>query len=159
MLVKTIIETDFINYKVPSMYIAFPYCDFKCDRENGNQYCHNWKLSQQPNIKISIDRILALYEKARYGGTCALVCAGLEPMQSFNDLIDLLTSFRKITDDPVVIYTGYYPEEIQDKLSLLKQYPKILVKFGRFRPNLSAKLDENLGVTLASSNQYSKWIS
>ena len=36
MIVKGIITEDFVNYKEPCMTIEFPYCDFKCDRENGN---------------------------------------------------------------------------------------------------------------------------
>ena len=31
MVVKGIVDEDFVNYKVPSMTIMFPYCDFKCE--------------------------------------------------------------------------------------------------------------------------------
>ena len=32
---KCIVPTDFLNYKKPSMYIAFPFCSFKCEKECG----------------------------------------------------------------------------------------------------------------------------
>ena len=35
MKIKNIIEEDFVNYKVPSMFIATSRCDFKCDKECG----------------------------------------------------------------------------------------------------------------------------
>ena len=39
MIVKGILFEDFVNYKKAAMYIAFPKCDFKCDKENGIQLC------------------------------------------------------------------------------------------------------------------------
>ena len=35
MRVKGIIEEDFVNYKVPSMFINTCFCDFKCCTELG----------------------------------------------------------------------------------------------------------------------------
>ena len=32
MIIKGLIDEDFINYKKPSMVIEFPYCNFKCDK-------------------------------------------------------------------------------------------------------------------------------
>ena len=28
---------DFINYKKPSIFIAFPFCSFKCEKDCGKQ--------------------------------------------------------------------------------------------------------------------------
>ena len=42
MLVKGIIDEDFINYKKPSMYIASSKCSFKCDKECGRAVCQNF---------------------------------------------------------------------------------------------------------------------
>ena len=39
MLVKGIIDEDFVNYKKPSMYIAMPNCSFKCDKDCGRAVC------------------------------------------------------------------------------------------------------------------------
>ena len=44
MVIKGIIDEDFVNYKKPSMTIEFPYCSFKCDKECGQQVCQNSAL-------------------------------------------------------------------------------------------------------------------
>ncbi len=61
-------------------------------------------------------------------------------------------------EDDVVIYTGYYPDEIKDELHLLSLYENIIVKFGRFIPGRPQRYDEVLGITLASDNQYAERI-
>ena len=50
MKLKGIIFEDFINYKKPSMILEFPYCDFKCDKECGEQVCQNSTHAFDPNI-------------------------------------------------------------------------------------------------------------
>ena len=60
----------------------------------------------------------------------ALVLQGLEPFDSFKDLEDLLKEFSRFSSDQVVIYTGFYEEEIKDKIQKLKNvYNKIIIKF------------------------------
>ena len=61
MIVKNIIEEDFSNYKKPSMFIAFPTCSFKCEKECGSQVCQNSELAKSPNIEISYDNIIKKY--------------------------------------------------------------------------------------------------
>lgn len=39
MLIKNLIEEDFVNYKKPSMVVLFPNCSFKCDKECGRPVC------------------------------------------------------------------------------------------------------------------------
>ena len=58
-----------------------------------------------------------------------------------------------------MIYTGYYDYEIKDQLNELKQYPNIIIKYGRYIPNQSPHYDEILGVKLVSDNQYAERIS
>lgn len=157
MLVKDIVDTDFVNYKKPSMFIIFPFCSFKCDKENGNQYCQNWSLTKQPNIDINHTDLIKRYLNNPLSE--AFVCGGLEPFDSWTDLFSLVYYFRKIRDDDIVIYTGYTEEEIADKIELLKHYPNIIIKFGRYRPNQKPHYDEILGVNLASDNQYAKRIN
>jgi hypothetical protein len=41
----------------------------------------------------------------------------------------------------------------------LKQFPNIVVKFGRYVPKCEAHFDEVLGIKLASPNQYAERIS
>jgi len=36
MIIKGLIDEDFVNYKKPSMTIMMPYCTFKCDKEYGS---------------------------------------------------------------------------------------------------------------------------
>lgn len=158
MLVKDIIPTDFVNYKLPSMYIAFPYCSFKCDKENGCQLCQNASLAKQPNIEISANRIVQIYENNQ--PLCkALVCCGMEPFDSFGDVVDLIVEFREKFDDPVIIYTGYTEQEAAAYVTALQKFTNIIVKFGRFRPDQPHHMDEILGVELVNPEQYAKRIS
>ena len=61
--------------------------------------------------------------------------------------------------DPIVIYTGYEPNEIPEEIARLKKYENIIVKFGRYIPNRKSRYDEVLGVYLASDNQHAERIS
>ena len=156
MLVKDIIDTDIVNYKDISMFIIFPYCTFKC----GKELCQNSKVALMPNIDISIDSIIKRYISNPMSK--AIVCGGLEPFDSWDDLYQLITKFRNNNiKDVIVIYTGYTIEEINDKgyIEELKKYSNIIIKFGRFIPNQPHYYDDLLGVELTSSNQYSMRIS
>lgn len=153
MLIKDIIETDTVNYKDISMFIIFPTCSFKC----GKNICQNSSVVQMPNIEVSVENIFYKYLSNPLSN--ALVCGGLEPFDSWEDLYTLITHFRVITDDDVVIYTGYNPDEIKEQINALKRYKNIIVKFGRFVPNQPHHYDEILGVELSSPNQYAKRIS
>ena len=63
---------------------------------------------------------------------------------------------RQYTSDDIVIYTGYYKEEIIDKVNLLNQLGNIVIKYGRYIPNQEKHYDGILGVNLASNNQYAE---
>lgn len=156
MQIKQIVDTDFVNYKKPSMFILFPFCSFKCDKENGCSVCQNSILANQPTHKIELNKILTMYENNPI--TRAIVCGGLEPMDSFDELLSLLSVFRRRCADDFVIYTGYKEEEIQDKLEILRLYENVIVKFGRYIPNEEPHFDPVLGIYLASNNQYAKQI-
>ena len=156
MKVKQIVDTDFSNYKKPSIFILFPNCSFKCDKENGCMVCQNSSLANQPNIEISYEEILQLYRENPV--TKAFVCGGLEPFDSFSELLELVQAIRKETLNDIVIYTGYKEEEIVTQLAQLLQYKNIIIKFGRYIPNCDGHYDEVLGVKLASPNQYAKHI-
>ena len=84
---------------------------------------------------------------------------GLEPIDSWADLQLFIQKFRERSNDDIVIYTGYYKEEIADKINWLKNYDNIVVKFGRFIPGHKKHYDEVLGINLASDNQYAEVIS
>lgn len=160
MLIKNLVDEDFVNYKKPSMFIIFPTCSFKCDKENGCQLCQNSKLAQEPNIDVAIHYIVDRYISNPI--TKAIVCGGLEPLDSPDDLLELVRTLREqqVFDD-IVVYTGYSEEEWfqMPVQSALCAYDNIIIKFGRFRPGEEPHYDETLGVMLASSNQYAKRVS
>ena len=80
-------------------------------------------------------------------------------MLQFQELISFIDKFRKISNDDIVIYTGYYKIEIEKEIEILKKYKNIIIKFGRYIPNRPNRYDDILGVTLASDNQYAEKIS
>ena len=163
MLIKGLVDEDFVNYKKPSMYIAFPNCTFKCDKEAGCSICQNSSLANEPDIEISEEAIVKRYMNNPI--TKAIVCAGLEPFYSPAILYNLIVAFRKVTNDDIVIYTGFKESEFKHLLAYkkyleaFKKFPNIIIKFGRFIPNQEKHYDEVLGVELASSNQYARRIS
>jgi len=176
MLVKGITDEDFVNYKVPSMYIATATCSFKCDKEYGAPICQNSDLVRQPPHLIDNELIVSRYLNNSI--TKAIVFGGLEPFDMCWDLMVLIRVFRYVTDDDIVIYTGYTEEEAgniivpfsdkypddpnavnMDVLSALRVFKNIVVKFGRYVPNQQPHYDPVLGVFLASDNQYAERIS
>lgn len=157
MLIKDIIPEDFVNYKHPCMTVAFPYCTFKCEKECGVCCCQNSTLAQTHNVDVSYDYIIDKYISNPI--TEAICFQGLEPFDSWNDMYEIIRRFREETKDTIVIYTGYNEDEIADKISELKQFPNIIVKYGRFLNNNTPVFDEVLGVELATSNQYAIQIS
>ena len=157
MLIKGIIDEDFINYKKPCMVIEFPYCSFKCDKECGKQVCQNGALANSPNINIERMDLIDRYLKNDI--TQSIVMQGLEALDSWNDLIILIFLFRCYTNDDIVIYTGYNESEVSEKIEQLQYFKNIIIKFGRYIPNQQAHYDDILGVKLASQNQYAKKIS
>lgn len=158
MKLKTVITEHFQDYKYPNMYLAFPSCTFKCERECGFSVCHNSALAARPTKEYDPSFIVLEYLSNPI--TTAIVCGGLEPIDSFEDLLLFVSVLRNSGClDDIVIYTGYEQEEILDKIAQLKVWPNIIVKFGRFRPNEESHFDEVLGVSLASSNQRAERIS
>ena len=186
MLIKGITDEDFINYKLPSMYIATATCSFKCDKEYGKPICQNSELAKQPDIEISTYNIVERYLSNPI--THAIVLGGLEPFDQFEDIIELIFHLRleikfsapnseydEIVDrnhpkanDPVIIYTGYTKEEV---IKLVENYDQtgtfddwfggqnIIIKYGRYIPGQQPHYDPVLGVYLASDNQYAERIS
>lgn len=157
MELKGLIDEDFVNYKKPSMFLLFSRCSFKCDKECGREVCQNSRLANEENINIGVKTIVDRYNNNPL--TSAIVCGGLEPFDSWDDLFSFIDDFRLESDDDIVIYTGYIEEEIQDKVNILKDYDNIIIKFGRYIPNQTPHYDEVLGVKLASDNQYARRIN
>lgn len=161
MKVKAVVDEDFANYKEPAMFIGAVSCGGKCCIEAGLplSVCQNDGWRESAPIEVSTKELIERYLKEPL--TEAIVFGGLEPFEQFEDVCDFIRTLRddyKCSDD-VVIYTGYNYDEIADEVERLKRYPNIVVKFGRYVPNHSARDDEVLGVTLASDNQYAERIS
>lgn len=156
--IRGLVDEDFVNYKKPAMFMAFPYCTFKCDKECGYSVCQNSSLVENTNI-INIDEQIIIDRYIKNPITHSIVISGLEPFDSFNELVILIRSFREKTSDDIVIYSGYNKEEITSYIEELKQFKNIIIKFGRFIPNQEKHYDEILQVTLASPNQYGEKIS
>ena len=111
MLIKGIIDEDFVNYKKPSMYIASSKCSFKCDKECGRAVCQNSELAHQKTHSIGIRTLVKRYLTNPI--TKAIVVAGMEPFDTPELLYDIVLGFRDIgVMDDIVIYTGYTEEEL-----------------------------------------------
>ena len=157
MILKGIIFEDFINYKKPSMVLEFPKCSFKCEKECGVKMCQNSSLVNEPNITIDVEKVVDYYINNPI--TSAVVMQGLEPFDTYQQLLEFIIELRKQTDDDVVIYTGYYKDEIDKYVKELSKFKNIIIKFGRFIPDQKEHYDEILGIKLMSNNQYAEKIS
>lgn len=160
MRVKNIATEDFVNYKLPSMFISSCFCSWKCCTEQNLDIgvCQNAPLAQAEIKNIPDEIIFDLFLSNSI--TQAVVIGGLEPFLQFDEIVSLISYFRTANcNAPFVIYTGYYPEEIQDEIKTLQQHTNIIVKFGRFIPNAQSRYDEVLGVELISDNQFAQQIS
>lgn len=153
-----IITEDFVNYKYPALSLMFPFCTMKCNKDCGKVVCQNTSLKEKGFREYSIETI---YQKYIINDiTNAICCYGMEPMDSFEELLSLIKYFRENNcQDMFVIYTGYYKEEIREKITQLMSYKNIIIKFGRYIPNDTSHFDEVLGINLVSSNQYAEQIS
>ncbi len=160
MHIKGIVAEDFTNYKKPSMFIITCYCDFKCCTEQNVDVgvCQNAPLAQAEIKNIPVASIYEQYVNNPI--TKAIVLGGMEPMSQIEEIDDLIWYFRRRNvNDPFIIYTGYYPEEIKEPLDKLRKYDNIIIKYGRFLLNKPSRYDEVLGITLASDNQFAEVLS
>jgi len=120
--------------------------------------CQNSKLASARTLRIDDEQIYIRYALNKI--TEAVVFGGLEPMLQFSEVLGCIQLFRLHgCADDIVIYTGYYPNEITEQLQTLEKFRNIIVKFGRYIPNKPSRYDDILGVTLISDNQYAERIS
>lgn len=158
MRIKTIIPEDFINYKLPSMFIGTISCGGKCCIEAGIplSVCQNDEWRNMPIIYLDDNEIIKRYMSNMI--TNSIIFGGLEPIEQFDEILAFIIKLRTDfnCEDDVVIYTGYNENEIANELSTLQPLGNIVVKFGRYIPNKQSTYDDVLGVTLCSDNQYAK---
>ena len=84
MKLKGLVDYDICNYRRPSMFLIFPYCSFKCDKECGKSICQNSALAHEPAVEIETAAIVRRYLDNPL--THAVVCGGLEPFDSKEEL-------------------------------------------------------------------------
>ena len=152
--IKGIVEEDFTQYKECSMVVMFPTCSFKCEIEAGCKMCQNSELTRSKNITVSTQRIIDRFTNNPISK--ALVLSGLEPFDSYEDMIKLVQDFRKQCSNTIVIYSGYTKDELSDRIPILHDLDNVVIKYGRYIPNQSKHFDDCLGVYLASDNQYAE---
>lgn len=157
MRVKEIVFEDFVNYRKASM-IGTISCNGKCCTEAGIplSICQNDAFRTCQAISIDNHTIIDKYLNNPI--TSAIVFGGLEPFEQYNEVYHFIREFRECSDDDVVIYTGYYKDEIKQQVDQLAKMKNIIIKFGRFIPNQESHRDQVLGVMLASDNQYGERI-
>lgn len=161
MIIKTIVDEDFVQYKEPCMYIGTIFCGGKCCKEAGVplSVCINDTWRSSATVAMPDDEIIKRYLSNSI--TNAICFAGLEPFEQFDEMFSLISKLR--TDyhcnDTVIIYTGYYKDEIDEMVEALTLFRNIIIKFGRYIPRQSPHYDDVLGVYLASDNQYAEKIS
>lgn len=154
MRLKNIQDTNFQDYCKTSMLIATCFCDGKCWRERGLDHsdCHNDALLAEPIIEEDDDALIERYLNNPLSQ--AIIFGGLEPMFQFDEILTFIKKFREKCDDDVLIYTGYTQGEIAVEIEALRQFPNIIVKFGRYIPDSKPHYDEVLGIELVSENQF-----
>lgn len=154
MRIKALIEEDFVQYSKPVMFIGTCFCNWKCCIEQNldKSICQNSALAKSPFLQVDDETLIERYLANPI--TQGIVFGGLEPFEQFEELKNFIASFRNVSNDEIVIYTGFYPKEISKEIVELQKFPNIIVKFGRFIPNDVKHYDEVLGVELASSNQF-----
>lgn len=158
MRLNTVVNEWYQDYRKPSMFLGTVSCGGKCCIESGIplSVCHNdgWRACAAADY----DNLDLCEQYLSNPITQAIVIGGLEPFEQFGELVDFLTTLRsaKRCDDDVVIYTGYYPEEIAQQVDTLSIFKNIIIKFGRFVPNARPRFDPILGVDLSSDNQFAR---
>lgn len=155
IMLKGLVDEDFVNYRKPSMFLSTCKCDWKCCIESNIpiEICQNCDLTKDPNISISIEKLYNRYINNPIAK--AILIGGLEPMLQQDEVYALIKHFRiKGCLDDIVIYTGYEDYEIAPFLATIKaEFTNIYIKFGRFIPDQKPHYDEILGVNLCSDNQ------
>ena len=156
---RAVVDEDFLNYKEPAMFLITCFCDFKCCHEAGipESVCQNEPMIEGTSI-MELDNDYIIKHYLDNDITKAIVFGGLEPILQFPEVREFIRDFRKVSNDPVIIYTGYNKDEILPEIDELKKLGNIIVKFGRFVPNDQPHIDDVLGITLCSLNQYGERI-
>lgn len=159
MRVRKLLTERFQDYKVPCMYLAACFCDWKCCPDRP-YICQNNPVAKLPIQDIPDDEILDAYLADPI--TSAIVIAGLEPLLQVREVVSLIRrAVERGIATTFVIYTGYTAAEAKvigffDELSAtgFGNGVEVIMKYGRYIPDQKPHFDDVLGVELASDNQY-----
>lgn len=161
MKIRALIDEDFVQYKVPSMFIGMCYCNWKCCHEGGfpESVCQNNELATAPILDVDDGELIKRYLENDI--THAIVFGGLEPLMQADEIIWFVYELRNRfgCDDTVVIYTGYNESEVERTVQVLRGLGNVTIKFGRYVPGHKPHYDSVLGVMLASDGQHAVRIS
>lgn len=161
MRVRKLLTERFQDYKVPSMYLATCFCDWKCCPDKP-YVCQNNPVANLPVTDIPDDEILDTYLSDPI--TEAIVIAGLEPLLQIREVCNLIRrAVERGVKTTFVIYTGYTVCEVR-RIGFFDELKTtgygngvgVVVKYGRYVPNQKPHFDKTLGVELASDNQYAE---
>ena len=141
------------------MLIATHSCDYKClvEKNLPLDICQNSHLSMCETKSEEVEILIKRFNDNLLSD--CIIFAGLEPMLQFEEIVNFIKEFRRTNSEDIIIYTGYYENEVLDKLNMLSKFENIIIKFGRYDASLSSKFDDILKVELISKNQYAKKIS
>lgn len=157
-IIRALSITDevFQDYRKISMFISCIRCDGKCWRELNlpPDTCQNYGMNSQNWKSYKIQDVIDRYMSNEL--TTAIIFGGLEPMLQFQEILEFIHEFRKVSDDDIIIYTGYLKEELTPQIKELSEYNNIIIKFGRYNPKIPPRFDEVLGITLITGNQYAE---
>lgn len=148
--------TTVLNYyKEPSFLIPIGItCSWKCEN------CINKKhVFEYSYPEFTINEIISQYQKNIL--TYTIIMAGFEPFDNYVNFMDLVEAIRVSgINDMIVVYTGYDIVDFRSNFLLLNifqeltHFDNIIIKFGRYIEGLEKVWNEELGIWLASANQY-----
>lgn len=152
-------ENNLNHYYKNGLLIATVNCDWKCLKESNLSLdvCQNSHTNKMKTKTIEVSKLVCMFEENLMSD--CVIFAGLEPMLQIEEIVKFIEVFRVSNDSDVIIYTGYYKKEIEDTVNRLKKYDNIIIKFGRFIPNVDSVYDNVLKIKLVSGNQYAEKIS
>lgn len=160
MKLTQLIDEDFTNFKKAAMFLGTTRCSGKCYTECGlpKETCQNCDLMNGEQMEVPDDEIVDRYLSNPI--TRAIVIGGLEPFDTWDEVYEFVMAFRQKSNDPIVIYTGYYPNEVVLRVNILSSnYENIYIKYGRYIPGRHPVKDPVLGIELASPNQFGVKVS
>jgi len=80
VIIKGLLDEDYVNYKKASMFIIFPHCTFKCEKDCGIKCCQNSDVAKMPSLEVDPASLVERYIENPI--THSIVFGGLEPLDS-----------------------------------------------------------------------------